>query len=187
MLAPASGPRLETERLILRVPRRDDFDGYAELFGDEEAARHVGGHMPRASAWRKFLQMPGAWALQGFGMFSVIEKASGRWLGQAGPWQPDQHNGTEVGWVFLRAYWGRGFATEAATAAIDWTFANLDWTDVIHNIMPANAASIALAERLGSRYRGTTRLKPPLDELDIGVWGQTREQWQARRAGECRS
>lgn len=176
--------RIETERLILRLPQREDFDGYAELFGDEEAARYVGGQMTRAAAWRRFLQMPGAWAVQGFAMFSVVEKASGEWLGQAGPWQPDGHNGTEVGWVFRRQYWGRGFATEACLAAIDWAFTKLAWHDVIHNIMPANDASIVLAERLGSTHRASAPLPPACAPGEIGVWGQTRAQWQQRRAFE---
>src|SRR5690242_13954606 len=78
---------IETPRLLLRLPRLEDFEGYAELHADEEAARHIGGAMPRTAAWRKFLQQPGAWMVQGFAMFSVCDKASGEWLGQCGPWQ----------------------------------------------------------------------------------------------------
>ena len=70
--------------------------------------------MPRAAAWRKFLQMPGAWLIQGFGMFAVIEKASGEWLGNIGPWQPEGWPGTEVGWALRRVAWGKGYADEAA-------------------------------------------------------------------------
>ena len=58
-----SGPQIETQRLLLRLPHRDDFDAYAEMLGDEETARYIGGHMTRSAAWRKFLQMPGAWAI----------------------------------------------------------------------------------------------------------------------------
>lgn len=172
---------LETERLILRLPRIEDFDGYAELLGDEEAARHIGGHMPRAAAWRKFLQMPGAWALQGFGMFSIVEKASGRWLGQLGPWKPKGWPGNEVGWAFLRSAWGNGYAKEAAVVAIDWAFDRLGWAEVIHCIDPANRPSQALAERLGSRNRGPGKLPAPYEDARIEIWGQTREEWFARR------
>jgi RimJ/RimL family protein N-acetyltransferase len=173
--------RIETDRLILRLPQRDDFDAYAGMMADEETARYIGGHMNRSAAWRKFLQMPGAWAMQGFAMFSIVEKASGEWIGQAGPWLPEGWPGTEVGWSLRREFTGKGYALEAATVAIDWAFDNLGWTEVIHSIQPLNAASIALAERLGSSYRGPSRLPPPFDEVDIGIWGQSRDLWLAKR------
>jgi RimJ/RimL family protein N-acetyltransferase len=185
-MADANGPCIETARLYLRLPRIEDFDAYAELHADEEAARHIGGALLRAPAWRKFLQMPGAWAVQGYAMFSVIERASGRWIGQAGPWQPEGWPGTEVGWAFHRSSWGRGFATEAPTAAIDWAFANLGWSEVIHSIAPENHASQALAVRLGSRNRGPGKLPPPHEDVAIDIWGQTREDWFARRKGADR-
>ncbi len=175
--------RIETERLVLRPPRIEDFDGYAELHGDEEAARYIGGQMLRAAAWRKFLQQPGAWLVQGFGMFSVLERSSGEWLGQLGPWRPEGWPGNEVGWSFRRAAWGRGFATEAAVAAIDWAFDNLGWDAMIHCIDPANTPSQALARRLGSTNKGPGKLPPPLEDHPIEVWGQTRQQWRAGRAG----
>jgi RimJ/RimL family protein N-acetyltransferase len=175
--------QLETERLILRLPQHADFDAYAELQADAEASRYIGGQLARAPAWRKFLQMPGAWMIQGYAMFSVVEKASGRWIGQAGPWQPEGWPGTEVGWSFLRSAWGRGYAREAAVAAIDWAFANLGWSEVIHSIHPDNHASQVLAQRLGSRNRGRGLLPPPHEDLPIEIWAQSREEWTARRAG----
>ena len=177
------GPVLETERLRLRVPESRDFDAYAEMGMDEVAMRHIGGTLPRAAAWRKFLQMPGAWALQGFAMFTV-ETKQGEWLGQLGPWQPEGWPGTEVGWALKRAAWGKGYATEAATAAIDWAFANLGWTDVIHSISPGNTASQLLAQRLGSLNRGPGKLPAPFEGEAIDIWGQSREQWRARRSAE---
>jgi RimJ/RimL family protein N-acetyltransferase len=177
-------PRLETERLVLRLPRLEDFDGYAELVGDEEAARYIGGQMPRAAAWRKFLQMPGAWAMQGFGMFSIVRKDSGAWLGQLGPWRPEGWPGNEVGWAFLRSAWGKGYATEAAVAAMDYAVDVLGWDDVIHCVDPANRPSQALAQRLGSRNRGPGKLPAPYEDAPIEVWGQTRTEWIARRTRE---
>lgn len=179
-----SGPVVETPRLILRLQQVGDFERFAEVLADENAAKHIGGVLVRAAAWRRFLQMPGAWVLQGFAMFSVVEKASGRWIGMTGPWFPDGWPGTEVGWTFHPDAWGKGYATEAATAAIDWAFAHLDWTEVIHSIDPDNHASIKLAERLGSNYRGPGRLPEPFADAKIGLWGQTREHWLARRAQE---
>jgi RimJ/RimL family protein N-acetyltransferase len=183
-MAMLTGPMLETQRLILRLPQASDFDAYAAMMGDEETARYVGGHLPRAAAWRKFLQMPGAWAMQGFAMFSIVEKSSGEWIGQAGPWMPEGWPGTEVGWSLRREFTGKGYALEAATAAIDWAFEHLGWTEVIHSIQPPNQASIVLAERLGSRYQGPGRLPPPFEDVGIGIWGQSREQWHAHRYGK---
>ena len=178
------GPVLETERLILRVPRLSDFEAYAAMGQDEENMRFIGGAAPRSVAWRKFLQMPGAWVLQGFAMFAIEEKASGRWLGQLGPWQPEGWPGTEVGWAFAREAQGRGFATEAGEAAFAWAGANLGWAEVIHSIHPDNTPSQELARRLGSSLRGPGKLPEPLQDEPIEIWAQTRGQWRARkRAG----
>jgi RimJ/RimL family protein N-acetyltransferase len=175
--------RLETERLLLRVPEIGDFERYAELLGNEDAARYIGGHLSRAAAWRRFLQMPGAWSVQGFGMFSVVEKASGRWLGQAGPWKPVGWPGNEIGWTFHPDAWGNGYATEAATAAIDWAFDNLGWDSVIHCIHPDNVGSQKLAARLGSRNSGPAPLPEPYQDTPNEVWTQTLADWRGRRAG----
>jgi len=175
-------PQIETERLILRLPRIEDFERYAELHADEEAARHIGGVLLRAPAWRKFLQMPGAWMVQGYAMFSVVDKASGLWLGQVGPWQPEGWPGTEVGWAFHRSAWGKGYAMEAAVAAIDWVFDELGWREVIHSIAPENLASQVLAQRLGSVNRGPGKLPSPHEDVRIDIWAQSREEWLARRA-----
>lgn len=75
---------------------------------------------------------------------------------------------------------GKGYATEAATAAIDWAFDALGWTQVIHSISPGNAASQAVATKLGARNRGPGRLPPPLADVPVDIWGQTREEWRQR-------
>ena len=178
----AIGPTLETERLILKPPAAEDFEPWAAFAGDEEAARYLGGPQPRSVAWRGMASMTGSWILRGFGMFCVFEKASGDWVGRLGPWQPEDWPGTEVGWGIARAKWGRGYATEGATAAIDWAFDNLGWTEVIHCIDAGNANSQAVAKRLGSTLLRQQNLPAPFENDVVGVWGQTREQWRARRA-----
>ncbi len=174
--------RIETERLLLRPPLRDDFDAYAELIADEEVARYIGGVQPRPLAWRSFMAMAGAWQLEGFAMFSVIERRSGRWLGRIGPWRPEGWPGTEVGWSLIRSSWGHGYAHEAAVASIDWAFEHLGWDRVIHTIDPDNLPSIRLAERLGSSLMGPVQLPPPHEHVSALAYGQSREQWFARRA-----
>lgn len=172
--------RIETPRLILRVPGVEDLDPWAAMMLDEEAAKFIGGVMQRAVTWRALMTMIGAWHATGIAMFSVIEKDTGRWVGRLGPWMPDGWPGTEVGWAIVRERWGRGYAPEGAAAATDWAFDHLGWTDVIHSIDPANVASQAVARKLGSRNRGPGKLPPPFQDARIDLWGQTRDEWRAR-------
>lgn len=174
-------PVLETERLILRPTRVEDFEGWAAFAADAESMRFMGGAQPRPVAWRAFGLMAGSWTLYGFGMFSLIEKATGRWLGRLGPWRPDGWPGNEIGWGIVREAWGRGIAFEAAVAAIDWAFATLDWQDVIHCIDDQNQRSRALAHRLGSTWLRRVVLPPPLGQ-EVDAFGQTRAAWRARPA-----
>lgn len=177
----APGPTLTTGRLILRPPAREDFDAWAAFMADGEVTRHIGGPQPRALVWRGLAAMAGSWVLQGFAMFSVIERASGRWIGRVGPWCPEGWPGTEVGWALVADAHGRGYATEAATAAIDWAFDALGWDEVIHTISADNLASKAVAARLGSTFLRDDRLPAPFEGMDVEVWGQGREAWRRRR------
>ena len=148
---------------------------------DEEAARFIGGVQPRSVAWRGLLQVAGAWAIQGFSMFSVIQRETGQWIGRLGPWRPAGWPGPEVSWGLVRAAWGKGYAAEGATAAIDWAFDHLGWTEVIHTIAPENLASQVLARRLGSINRGPGRLPAPYADNPVDIWGQTRDDWRSRK------
>lgn len=176
----APGPTLETERLILRPTADADFDAWAEYMA-HPVTRFIGGPQRRPVAWRAFASMAGAWVVQGFAMFSVIEKSSGRWVGRLGPWVPDGWPGTEVGWGVIPEAQGKGYAVEGASAAIDWAFDALGWTDVIHCIDPENTASQAVARRLGSVNRGPGRMPAPFESFPIDIWGQSRDDWRARR------
>ena len=175
-------PVLFTPRLVLRLPEPQDFDAYAAFAADPVAMAHLGGTMHRGVAWRDFTLRAGGWMTRGFSMFSVIERASGCWIGRIGPWQPDGWPGTEVGGAVGSAHVGKGYAFEAATAAIDYAVDLLGWRDVIHTIAPDNLRSARLAARLGSTNRGPTRLPPPLDGYAADVWGQRADAWRARRA-----
>ena len=175
-----TGPVLETQRLTLRPIAMKDFPRWAEMMGDPEAAKFLGGAQPAAVAWRGFMSMAGAWSLTGVSMFSLIERDTGLWLGRIGPWQPHGWPGTEVGWGLHPDAQGKGYGVEAATATINYAFDVLGWTDVIHCIDPDNTPSQRLAERIGSRNLGPTRLPPPFHELPIDRWGQSREEWRAR-------
>jgi RimJ/RimL family protein N-acetyltransferase len=175
------GPRLETARLILRPPLAEDFERFAQFMGDDATAKYVGGVQARTVAWRNLAAIAGAWRLNGFSMFSWIEKESGRWVGRGGPWRPEGWPGAEIGWGTAKDAQGRGYAKEASTAAIDWAFDTLGWTEMIHCIVPANAPSIATAMSLGSALlRSGVPAPAPIDVI-WDLYGQTRAHWRAGR------
>jgi RimJ/RimL family protein N-acetyltransferase len=178
--ADARGPVLETERLILRPTKAEDFEPWAAFAADERATRYLGGVQPRAAAWRGFLQVAGAWTIQGFSMFSALEKETGLWIGRLGPWRPEGWPGPEIGWGLAPRVWGKGLATEGAQAATRWAFEDLGWTEVIHCIDPGNAPSIAVARRLGSNFRRRDRLPAPYHDIEVDIWGQSRDEWRQR-------
>lgn len=180
-----AGLVIETERLVLRPPRLEDFEAWAACAADPDMTTFLGGPQPRPVAWRAFMAMAGSWSLNGFAMFSVIEKASGEWMGRVGPWKPDGWPGNEIGWGLARAAEGRGYAFEAAVAATDWAFAELGWTDVIHCIDGENRRSESLAQRLGSAKLRRTVLPPPSANA-VNVWGQDRAAWEASAAQRAR-
>jgi len=175
---PIDAPVLETARLILRPPKVEDFEGWAAFYADAETMRYMEGPQPREVAWRALATMAGCWALCGFGMFSLIDRESGRWIGRVGPWRPEGWPGNEVGWGILSEFQGKGYAYEAAVASIDWAFDVLGWDCIIHSVPEVNQRSNALAQRLGSTRQRLITLPPPAG-TPVYMWGQTREQWRA--------
>ena len=186
-MAPFESLRLETSRLTLRPPRLEDLDAWAEMMGDEPSARFIGGTAPREVCWRQLMTMIGSWHSVGFAMFSVIEKATGQWVGRLGPWQPEGWPGTEVGWSIARAHWGKGFAPEGARAATNWAFDQLGWSEVIHTIAGENINSKVVAAKLGSGFLRMGELPAPHDGKPVEIWGQSRAEWMERRKLEGRA
>ena len=111
---------IETRRLVLKVPSLKEFEPWCAFMGDEDAARYIGKAQPPSVVWRNICSIVGAWHEEGFAMFSVFEKATGRWVGRLGPWRPYQWPGNEVGWGLIRETWGKGYAFEGSVAAMDF-------------------------------------------------------------------
>ena len=75
-------PVIETENLTLRVPEASDLDGWSIMNSDPETMRFIGGVASRAETWRQLCTMRGAWDIRGYAMFSVVERATGAWVGR---------------------------------------------------------------------------------------------------------
>ena len=151
--------QLETDRLIMRMWRTDDFEPYLELCSDLEVMRFLGGKpLDRYECWKHMGFLVGHWQLLGFGHWAVEEKATGSFVGRVGFLHPEGWPGFELGWTLSRKFWGRGYASEAARRALQYGFDELDKDHVISLIDPLNTNSIKVAERLGEKVEGKTEL-----------------------------
>jgi RimJ/RimL family protein N-acetyltransferase len=152
--------QLETERLLLRMWREDqDFEPYARMCEDEEIMRYIGGKpLSRLEAWRHFAYLLGHWHLRGYGHWAVEEKATGKFIGRLGFLNPAGWPGFEIGWTLGKESWGKGYASEGASRALQYAFNDLDQPHVISLIHPDNLASIRVAERLGEKPEGATEV-----------------------------
>lgn len=175
------GPAIETARLILRPPISADFDGFCRFHGDPRSTEYIGGIQPPSVVWRTMRAGVGAWYLDGFNFFSVIEKSSGEWIGRIGPLYPLEWPGREVGWGLCSSHWGKGYAREAAIAAMNFVFDDLGWDKVVHTIDPKNTRSALVAIALGSEKIGPCKLPDPFAHLPVEIWGQSKKQWQDNR------
>jgi RimJ/RimL family protein N-acetyltransferase len=150
---------LETDRLILRMWRLEDFEPYAKMCADPEIMRYLGGRtFDRLEAWRHMAFIVGHWDLLGYGHFAVEEKSSGKFAGRIGFLNPAGWPAFEIGWTLGSEFWGKGYATEGARRALQYAFNELDKDHVISLIHPENKASIRVAERLGEKPEGKTEL-----------------------------
>jgi RimJ/RimL family protein N-acetyltransferase len=153
-------PTLTTERLLLRPFSEDDVAPLHALMQDADVMRYVGDRRGPTlqETWRAVAGWIGHWALRGYGLWAVVERDTGEVIGRAGLINPIDWPGPEVGYLLGKRWWGRGYATEAAAAAMAWGFTTIGFERLISLIDPANAPSIAVAERLGETLLGETGL-----------------------------
>lgn len=157
-------PVLTTERLILRAPKAQDWDAWLGFHCSDRASFVGGGpKMTARESWRAFGHVIGHWVMRGYGMFVFTAKDDDIALGMTGPWFPEGWAEREIGWtIWSQAAEGKGYAAEAARAAINHAFSDLGWDTAVSYIDPDNARSIALAKRLGAR------LDPDAAQPDMG-------------------
>ena len=116
----------------------------------------------------------GHWQIRGYGFFSVENKGTGEWVGRVGPWNPEGWPEPEVGWTISPHHTRKGYASEAGAAAVKYALEELGWQRVIHVILKGNDASIATAEKIGSRFLREEPSLPGITEEPVLVYGQER-------------
>jgi len=163
---PIAIPTLRTRRLTLRAFRPGDLPAYAAMLGDPAVAKFVGTGQPRneAESWETMARMLGQWVLRGTGVFALEHE--GRLAGHAGILHPPAWPGPELAYAVAPALQRRGIATEACAAVRAWA-ATLGLRDLVSFIRPGNAASVAVARKLGA-----------LHERDIDLLGSAAQIWR---------
>ena len=159
-------PTLETPRLTLRGHTRQDLDASVALWAAPEVVRYIGGRaFSREETWSKLLRYVGHWAVLGFGYWVVCERATGRFVGEVGfadferDLMPSLSGMPEGGWVLAPWAHGKGFATEALTAALGWLETERGVRRTAFIIDPDNAASRRVAAKVGYREQVRTTYK----------------------------
>ncbi len=164
MTSSAIVPVLETERLILRGHRLDDFPDSLALWSNPDVTRFIGGRpSTREEAWGRLLRYAGHWSLLGFGYWAVEEKGTGRFIGETGfaegrrEIEPSLEGIPEIGWALSPDVHGKGYATEAVQAVMAWGESHFGAVRTACIIAPENGPSIRVAQKCGYReFRRTT-------------------------------
>jgi RimJ/RimL family protein N-acetyltransferase len=175
---------METERLVMRPFVADDLDILVALHAEPAfwwfplrrgmEPEETAGFLDRALTDNRSADRPSFHAL--------VERSSGELIGWAGlavpDFLPEVLPATEVGWRLGSRYWGHGYATEGATAALDWGFEELELTTILSIFEPDNAASGRVMDRLG--FGPGFETTHPLRELPLVVRSLSVEEWRAR-------
>jgi ribosomal-protein-alanine N-acetyltransferase len=148
-------PTLHTGRLVLRGFSAADLDVYARrIFADPQVTRYLPQRdiPPLERAVRSVRYFNRHWAERGFGLWAVIDRRDGQLIGQCGLNYLMENGEVEVDYALARPYWGRGIATEAAKAALEFGFGSVGLSKIIALAAPENLASRRVMEHLGMAY-----------------------------------
>lgn len=154
---------LESQRLLLRQFQHEDWPAmhahYSDLACTQFTFRRA---LSEGESWRAMASMLGHWVLRGYGPYALQEKATGQVIGATGLWYPNDWPEPEIKWALTRAYWGKGFASEAVRRVQAMVNDNLPELPLISFIHSENTPSIQLALAVGTTldktvpFRGDT-------------------------------
>ncbi len=159
-------PVLKTERLLLRGAEASDFEDSAAMWGDPDVVKFIGGQTRgRQDAWFTLCRMRGMWDVVGYGNWVVCDRSTGQFLGEVGlanfmrGLKPDISDFPEAGWAYTRHAHGKGYATEALQAVLDWADEALKANRIVCIIDPEHIASQRVAEKCGFRFVMMTKYR----------------------------
>ncbi|HZX53751.1 MAG TPA: GNAT family N-acetyltransferase [Ilumatobacteraceae bacterium] len=169
-------PRLQTARLLMREWRDSDRAPYAELNADPDVMRHFPSTLTSQQSDEMIERMIAHWDNRGFGLWAVERTDTSAFIGFVGlmmpVWQAPFTPCVEVGWRLAQQHWGNGFAPEAATAALEWGFANVELPadEIVSFTTEGNVSSRRVMEKIGME-------RDPHDDFDhpmLPDWAERR-------------
>lgn len=191
----SEGPELETGRLVLRRWRDSDLATFAALNADREVMEHMVSTLTKEETAAMIERIEAHFEEHGFGLWAVELALTGEFVGFAGLSIPrfEAHfmPAVEVGWRLRRSHWGKGYAAEAAAAAMEFGFNTAELDEIVSFTVPANTRSTRVMERLGMT-------RDPADDFDHPVisersslkrhvlYRMSRERWSAMNPGRAR-
>jgi RimJ/RimL family protein N-acetyltransferase len=150
-------PGIETERLFLRVYSPEDLDARHAIRNDPDIFQYFPPYYtpPTREKVAKAIALSiRRWQERGFGEFAVIERASGELIGYCGLMNLDNTEEIEIYYGFPKKFWGKGYATEAARAVLNFAFNEANLAQVVGVTNPKNTASQKVLQKIGLKYQG---------------------------------
>ena len=168
---------LETERLILREYTADDFDALFAIVGDAETMKHYPAPYDAAGVQRWVDWTLNNYARYGFGLWAVILKETGEFIGDCGITMQMIHGQElpEIGYHFNKKFWRKGYASEAARRCMAYAFDTLHFPAVYSYMTSTNAASYGVALKNGMTF---VEEYIDTDHSLTRVYAITREEWE---------
>jgi RimJ/RimL family protein N-acetyltransferase len=174
---------LRTDRLLLRTFRLDDLPHYAVLNAHPEVAKYLGGTLTQEDSDEIAEWANEVYELDHMGLLAVERREDGRFLGMCGlHHQSSMPKDVEVAWRLAHEHWGNGYATEAATAWLDYGFDTLGLPEIISMTDEANERSRAVMRRLGMRFDRVQQIQDEGIAFDALIHVLTADEWRSQRS-----
>ena len=172
----------ETDRLILRPITQDDFDNWYEILSDAETMQHYPAPYDAAGVQRWIDWTLNNYEQYGFGLWAVILKENGKFIGDCGITMQNIHGMQlpEIGYHIHKAHWRKGYASEAARKCMEYAFEALHFPAVYSYMSAANVASYGVALKNGMKF-----IEEYTDESHdkTRVYRITCDEWKAQNDG----
>jgi ribosomal-protein-alanine N-acetyltransferase len=166
---------IETVRLGLRRPSTADILILCDLWRDEQVRRYLGGVVTLEAIEGKLVSLQQHWDDYGYGQWTICEKETGQVIGLCGLGNSEE--GIELSYMFFPAFWGRGLATEAVLASLNYGFCRLPIERIVAITQEANSGSCRLLEKVGMRHIDVLRRWNAAQRF----YELTRKEWLAKQ------